>query len=100
MYYEGWFYSKKKTIFKCKFDEDEKKRYCSPQIDDDDKRFKKEQDVIMRNSIGIPHYIPYGIDEPDLLRDLGVKFGRYHVFLHKLIKPEPVILRTLRIYKS
>ena len=30
-----------------------------------------------------------------ILRDLGVKFGRYHVFLHKLIKPEPVSLRTL-----
>ena len=24
-----------------------------------------------------------------------MKFGRYHVFLHKLIKPEPVLLRTL-----
>jgi ATP-dependent RNA helicase SUPV3L1/SUV3 len=30
-----------------------------------------------------------------ILRDLGVKFGRYHVFLHKLIKPEPVTIRTL-----
>ena len=30
-----------------------------------------------------------------ILRDLGVKFGRYHVFLFKLIKPEPVSLRTL-----
>ena len=29
------------------------------------------------------------------LRDLGVKFGRYHVFLFRLIKPEPVSLRTL-----
>ena len=29
------------------------------------------------------------------LRDLGVKFGRYHVFLFKLIKPEAVTLRTL-----
>jgi len=29
------------------------------------------------------------------LRDLGVKFGRYHVFLHRLIKPEAVSLRTL-----
>ena len=26
---------------------------------------------------------------------MGVKFGRYHVFLYKLIKPEPVTLRTL-----
>jgi ATP-dependent RNA helicase SUPV3L1/SUV3 len=34
-------------------------------------------------------------NERKILRDLGVKFGRYHVFLYKLIKPEPVILRTL-----
>ena len=30
-----------------------------------------------------------------ILRDLGVKFGRYHIFLYKLIKPEAVSLRTL-----
>ena len=30
-----------------------------------------------------------------ILRDLGVKFGRYHIYLHRLIKPEPVSLRTL-----
>ena len=29
------------------------------------------------------------------MRDLGVKFGRYHVFLYKLIKPDAVSLRTL-----
>ncbi len=33
--------------------------------------------------------------ERKILRDLGVKFGRYHIFLHKLIKPEAVSLRTL-----
>ena len=36
-----------------------------------------------------------GQNERKILRNLGVKFGRYHVFLHKLIKPEPVTLRTL-----
>ena len=36
-----------------------------------------------------------GQDERKILRDLGVKFGRYHVFLHQLIKPEAVSLRTL-----
>jgi len=36
-----------------------------------------------------------GQNERKILRDLGVKFGRYHVFLFKLIKPEPVILRTI-----
>ena len=34
-------------------------------------------------------------NERKILRDLGVKFGRYHIFLFKLIKPEPVMLRTL-----
>ena len=34
-------------------------------------------------------------NERKVLRDLGVKFGRYHIFLHKLIKPETVSLRTL-----
>ncbi len=34
-------------------------------------------------------------NERKILRNLGVKFGRYHVYLYKLIKPEQVILRTL-----
>ena len=34
-------------------------------------------------------------DQRKILRNLGVKFGRYHVFLHRLIKPEAVSLRTL-----
>jgi len=34
-------------------------------------------------------------NERKILRDLGVKFGRYHVFLYRLIKPEAVSLRTL-----
>ena len=36
-----------------------------------------------------------GQTERKVLRDLGVKFGRYHVFLHRLIKPDAVSLRTL-----
>ena len=36
-----------------------------------------------------------GQNERKILRELGVKFGRYHVFLFKLIKPQPVSLRTL-----
>ena len=37
------------------------------------------------------------LDQNDrkILRELGVKFGRYHIFLYKLIKPEPVIIRSL-----
>ena len=34
-------------------------------------------------------------DERKTLRDLGVKFGRYHIYLYKLIKPEAVSLRTM-----
>jgi ATP-dependent RNA helicase SUPV3L1/SUV3 len=33
--------------------------------------------------------------ERKILRELGVKFGRYHVFLYQLIKPDAVSLRTL-----
>ena len=33
-----------------------------------------------------------GQNERKILRDLGVKFGRYHVFLYQLIKPEAVSL--------
>ena len=36
-----------------------------------------------------------GQDERKKLRDLGVKFGRYHIFLFKLLKPEAVSLRIL-----
>jgi len=33
-------------------------------------------------------------DERKILRDLGVKFGRYHIFLFKLFKPSAVSLRV------
>ena len=36
-----------------------------------------------------------GQNDRKVLRDMGVKFGRYHVFLYQLIKPEAVSLRTL-----
>ena len=36
-----------------------------------------------------------GQNERKILRGLGVKFGRYHVFLYRLIKPEAVSLRTM-----
>ena len=50
--------------------------------------------VLKRNDVS--EYLKnLGQNERKILRDLGVKFGRYHVFLYKLIKPEPVVLRTL-----
>jgi ATP-dependent RNA helicase SUPV3L1/SUV3 len=36
-----------------------------------------------------------GQDERKILRELGVKFGRYHIFLFRLLKPEAVSLRVL-----
>ena len=36
-----------------------------------------------------------GQEERKILRSAGVKFGRYHVFLHKLFKPSSVSLRIL-----
>ncbi len=36
-----------------------------------------------------------GQNERKILRELGVKFGRYHIFLFRLIKPEAVSLRTM-----
>ena len=34
-------------------------------------------------------------DQRRVLRDIGVKFGRYHIFLYKLFKPQAVSLRIL-----
>jgi len=36
-----------------------------------------------------------GQEERKILRNLGVKFGRYHVFLFRLLKPEAVSLRVI-----
>ena len=50
--------------------------------------------VLERNKVA-EYLKDLGQNERKILRDLGVKFGRYHVFLFKLIKPEAVSLRTL-----
>jgi len=34
-------------------------------------------------------------DDRKILREMGVKFGRYHVYLFKLMKPEAVLLRLI-----
>ena len=38
-------------------------------------------------------------NERKILRNIGVKFGRYHIFLYKLIKPDAVQLRILIMEK-
>ena len=54
----------------------------------------EENGVLKRERVS--QYIKsLGQNERKILRDLGVKFGRYHVFLYQLIKPEAVSLRTL-----
>ena len=50
--------------------------------------------VIKRDDVS-EYLLKLGQNERKILRDLGVKFGRYHIFLYKLIKPEAVSLRTL-----
>ena len=50
--------------------------------------------VIKREAV-IEYLKKLGQEERKVLRDLGVKFGRYHIFLFKLLKPEAVSLRTL-----
>ena len=50
--------------------------------------------VIKRDSVS-DYLRKLGQDERKILRDLGVKFGRYHVFLFRLLKPEAVSLRIL-----
>ena len=50
--------------------------------------------VIKREKV-IDYLKILGQDERKILRDLGVRFGRYHVFLYKLLKPEAVSLRVL-----
>ena len=57
-------------------------------------RLYENNGVIKRDSV--TEYVK-NLEQNDrkILRDLGVKFGRYHIFLFKLIKPEAVSLRTL-----
>ena len=50
--------------------------------------------VVKRDSV-TDYLNKLGQEERKILRNLGVKFGRYHIFLFKLLKPEAVLLRIL-----
>ena len=50
--------------------------------------------VIKRDQV-LSYLKKLGQDERKILRELGVKFGRYHIFLFRLLKPEAVSLRIL-----
>ena len=54
-----------------------------------------ESNGVIKRDVVAEYLKKLGQDERKILRDLGVKFGRYHVFLFRLLKPEAVSLRTL-----
>ena len=54
-----------------------------------------ENNGVVKREMVTEYLKKLGQDERKILRDLGVKFGRYHIFLFKLLKPEAVSLRTL-----
>ncbi|MDC1245371.1 helicase-related protein [Pelagibacteraceae bacterium] len=54
-----------------------------------------ENNGVIKREVVTEYLKKLGQDERKILRDLGVKFGRYHIFLFKLLKPEAVSLRTL-----
>ena len=54
-----------------------------------------ENNGVLKREQVLEYLESLGQNERRILRDLGVKFGRYHIFLYRLIKPEPVSLRTL-----
>ena len=54
-----------------------------------------ENNGVIKRELVSDYLKKLGQDERKILRDMGVKFGRYHVFLFRLLKPEAVSLRTL-----
>jgi ATP-dependent RNA helicase SUPV3L1/SUV3 len=54
-----------------------------------------ENNGVIKREVVTEYLKKLGQDERGILRDLGVKFGRYHIFLFRLLKPEAVSLRTL-----
>jgi ATP-dependent RNA helicase SUPV3L1/SUV3 len=54
-----------------------------------------ENNGVIKREVVADYLKKLGQEERKILRNLGVKFGRYHVFLFRLLKPEAVSLRTL-----
>jgi len=54
-----------------------------------------ENNGVIKREMVAEYLKTLGQEERKILRDLGVKFGRYHIFLFRLLKPEAVSLRTL-----
>ncbi len=92
-YIEGWIKNKINTVLKSLIDlKDLKEKNSS--IKALSYQLYENNGVLKRGQVA-DYLKNIGQNERKILRDLGVKFGRYHVFLHKLIKPEAVSLRTL-----
>ena len=93
LYIEKWFKNKINTVLKSLIDlRDLKEKNSS--IKALAYQLYENNGVLKRDQVS--EYLKnLGQNERKILRDLGVKFGRYHVFLHRLIKPEAVSLRTL-----
>ncbi len=54
-----------------------------------------ENNGVVKRELVVDYLNKLGQEDRKILRNLGVKFGRYHIFLFKLLKPEAVLLRTL-----
>ena len=54
-----------------------------------------ENNGVLKRDKVLSYLKKLGQDERKILRNMGVKFGRYHVFLFRLLKPEAVLLRIL-----
>ena len=93
LYIEKWIKNKINTVLKSLVDlKDLREKNSS--IKALSYQLYENNGVLKRNQVS--EYLKnLGQSERKILRDLGVKFGRYHVFLHRLIKPEAVSLRTL-----
>ena len=92
-YLEKWLKTKINTVLKSLIDlKDLKERNSS--IKALAYQLYENNGVLKRDQVS--EYLKVlGQNERKILRDLGVKFGRYHVYLYRLIKPEAVSLRTL-----
>ena len=90
---EKWLKNKINTILKSLIDLKELKEKNSS-IKALSYQLYENNGVLKRGQVS-EYLTSLGQNERKILRDLGVKFGRYHVFLFKLIKPEAVSLRTL-----
>ena len=58
-----------------------------------------ENNGVVKRELVTEYLKKLGQEERKILRNLGVKFGRYHIFLFKLLKPEAVQLRILTLEK-